>query len=75
MLLFAILPGAGLAIYLFFGRGHKAFIRKHVLNEQTAPPVLGPMLSQTISEHRNVLADFEEHNKDVGPDCDACPFK
>jgi cardiolipin synthase len=63
MLLFAILPGVGLAIYLLFGRGHKAFIRKHVLNEQTSPPVLGPMLSQTVSEHGSALADFEEYDK------------
>ena len=63
MLLFAILPGAGLAIYLLFGRGHKAFIRKHVLNEQTAPPVLGPMLSQTIAEHDKALMDFRENSK------------
>ena len=37
MLLFIVLPGLALVIYLFVGRGYRAFVRKFKVKVQDAP--------------------------------------
>ena len=54
MLLFLLLPGAGLAVYLLFGRDRKAFSRERELARQdlraNAAPLLGPLLARQDAE-------------------------
>jgi cardiolipin synthase len=40
MLLFIVLPIFGVLVYLFVGRGYKAFVRKFRVTEQDAPDQL-----------------------------------
>ena len=51
LLLFYILPGLGVLIYVFVGREHKAFIRKYQVREQSVPDDLKSLLEQITTEH------------------------
>lgn len=60
MLTFALLPPVGLGVYLFFGRGHKAFVRKFRLTEQGAPEAVSGLIAQTAAEHSQSLESFRK---------------
>ena len=62
MLTFFILPLVGLGIYLFFGRGHKAFVRKFRLTEQRAPEAISGLIAQCMAEHSQSLEGFRKTN-------------
>ncbi len=62
MLAFALLPMVGLGIYLFFGRGHTAFMRKFRLTEQGAPQQMARLFAQVEAEHAEALARFDATN-------------
>ncbi len=62
MLVFAMLPLIGLAIYLFFGRGHKAFVRKFKIAEQRAPNAMAGWIAQVGAEHSRSLELFNNTN-------------
>lgn len=63
MLAFALLPLIGLGIYLLFGRGHKAFVRKFTMTEQGVPQAMVGLLAQVKDEHGNVLEHFHKTNR------------
>src|ERR671912_2355915 len=56
MLLFLVLPGIGLVIYVLFGRDRKAFSRQSKLARQnlqeTAAPLLKPLLAPSGAGRR-----------------------
>ncbi len=62
ILAFALLPVAGLGMYLFFGRGHKSFVRKFRLTEQGAPQALSHLIARTRLEHDQSLRGFDDTN-------------
>jgi len=62
MLLFIVLPGLGLVIYLFFGRGYKAFVRKFQVKEQGAPAKIHGLLQEVSNQHDAALARLTEEN-------------
>ena len=55
MLLFIVLPGLGLAVYLFLGRGHEAFVRRFRVTEQDAPVQMQGLLDASKEEHNAAL--------------------
>ena len=55
MLLFIVLPGLGLAVYLFLGRGHEAFVRRFRATEQDAPAQMQGLLGASKDEHNAAL--------------------
>jgi cardiolipin synthase len=62
MLLFILLPGLGLLIYLFFGRGYKAFVRKFKVKEQDAPAKISGLLQEVRDQHDAALARLAQEN-------------
>lgn len=62
MLLFIILPGLGLIIYLFVGRGYKAFVRKFQVKEQCAPAMIHGLLHEVSDQHTAALARLAQEN-------------
>lgn len=60
MLLFIVLPGVGLAIYLFVGRGYKAFMRKYQVTEQGTPAQLQDLIDTVAQEHDAVFTRFSQ---------------
>src|SRR5215212_6890800 len=54
MLLFLVVPGVGLLVYVLFGRDRKAFSRERELARQdlraNAAPLLGPLLERQDAE-------------------------
>lgn len=56
MLLFIVLPVFGLVIYLFVGRGYKAFVRKFQVKEQCAPAMIHGLLHEVSDQHNAALA-------------------
>lgn len=63
MLAFALFPLVGPAVYLFFGRGHKAFVRKFKLSEQRVPDAMAGLIAQVKSEHSRALEKFSTSNR------------
>lgn len=55
MLLFAVLPGAGVVVYLLFGRRHRDFGRTGMLMRQELAERLGPVLSAIEPEHERAV--------------------
>ncbi len=62
MLLFIVLPGLGLLIYLFVGRGYKAFVRKFQGKEQDAPAAIHGLLQDVNDQHDAALAQLNVEN-------------
>jgi cardiolipin synthase len=62
MLLFIVLPGLGLVIYLFVGRGYKAFVRKFQGKEQDAPAAIHGLLQDVRDQHDVALARLNVEN-------------
>lgn len=62
MLTFALLPFVGLGIYLFFGRGREAFVRRFKLTEQRAPETMAGLVAQVRAEHGKSLEHFRTTN-------------
>ncbi|AGI69066.1 cardiolipin synthetase Cls [Octadecabacter antarcticus 307] len=62
MLLFIILPGLGLVIYLFVGRGYKAFVRKFQVKEQDAPAQIHGLLQDVRDQHDAALTRLNAEN-------------
>jgi cardiolipin synthase len=62
MLLFIVLPGLGVLVYLFVGRGYKAFVRKFRVTEQDAPAQLQDLLRLSSDQHDTALALMEHNN-------------
>ncbi|MBY4892504.1 cardiolipin synthase [Rhodobacteraceae bacterium N5(2021)] len=62
MLVFALLPLVGLGIYLFLGRGHKAFVRKFKITEQGVPNEMAVLFARIQTEHNDSLASFKKTN-------------
>lgn len=62
ILLFILLPVLGLIIYLFFGRGYKAFVRKFQVKEQVAPAKISGLLSEARDQHDVALARLTQKN-------------
>ncbi len=60
LLSFAVLPLIGLAIYLFVGRGHRAFLRKYSVTGQSAPAELSHLLDTVTRDHEDTLQLFNE---------------
>ena len=63
MLLFIFLPGLGLVIYLLFGRGYKAFVRKFKVKEQDAPTQVSGLLREVRVQHDAALARLTQENR------------
>lgn len=63
MLVFALLPLIGLGIYLFFGRGHKAFVRKFRMTEQGVPDAMAASFSHIEAEHSISMERFQTTNR------------
>lgn len=63
MLVFALLPLIGLGIYLFFGRGHKAFVRKFRMTEQGVPDAMAASFAHIEAEHSISLERFQTTNR------------
>ncbi|WP_341863771.1 cardiolipin synthase [Gymnodinialimonas sp. 57CJ19] len=63
MLVFALLPLIGLGIYLFFGRGHKAFVRKFKMTEQGVPDAMAASFAHIEAEHNISLERFQSTNR------------
>ncbi|WP_207479484.1 cardiolipin synthase [Arenibaculum pallidiluteum] len=59
MLLFLALPGAGLAIYLLFGRDRKAFSRENALARQNLKPNLTRLLGRLLDEQEAEIHGLE----------------
>jgi cardiolipin synthase len=61
MMLFVMLPGVGLVIYVLFGRDRKAFSRERALArqnlEENAAPLLGPMRERQEAAIADLEAD------------------
>lgn len=62
MLLFIVLPVFGLVIYLFVGRGYKAFARQFHLKEQDAPANIHGVLQDAGAQHDAALVRMELEN-------------
>src|SRR5690554_6506458 len=59
MLLFALLPGAGVVLYLLFGRQHQSFGLTGKLMRQELDARLAPLIAGLAPEHREALARME----------------
>lgn len=55
MLLFAVLPGVGVVVYLLFGRRHRDFGRTGMLMRQELAERLGPVLLAIEPEHQRAV--------------------
>jgi cardiolipin synthase len=62
MLLFIVMPGLGLLIYLFVWRGYKAFVRKFQGKEQDAPAAIHGLLQDVNDQHDAALAQLNVEN-------------
>lgn len=59
MLLFLVLPGAGLAVYFLFGRDRKAFSRERTLARQDLRATAGPLLEPARARQDAEMARLE----------------
>jgi cardiolipin synthase len=65
MLLFFVLPGAGIVLYLLFGRNRRVFSRRRRLIHQEVPGRLGTLLDELGQQHDRALEEMEARG---GPD-------
>jgi cardiolipin synthase len=65
MLLFFVLPGAGIVLYLLFGRNRRVFSRQRRLVHQEVPGRLGTLLDELGQQHDRALEAMEGRG---GPD-------
>jgi cardiolipin synthase A/B len=59
MLLFLVLPGIGLAVYVLFGRDRKAFSRQRKLARQNLEETAGPLLKQLLARQDEEIGKLE----------------
>jgi cardiolipin synthase len=65
MLLFFVLPGLGIVLYLLFGRNRRVFSRQRRLTQQEVPGRLGTLLDELGRQHDRALEEMEGRG---GPD-------
>jgi cardiolipin synthase len=59
MLLFLVLPGVGLVVYVLFGRDRKAFSRERKLARQNLDATAGPLLAKLLSRQDEEILRLE----------------